>query len=136
MSTHGIKASRHPCISASSEWGDAETVQLLIEHGASVNAYDKNHQTPLHRLSSCDDPNADCLRLLLENGADVDVEDDEGLTAIQIASSKENSSSMASRDRTVVIRSSCPYRVEYDVVFQRLACLLTDPEPETVPVID
>ncbi|KAN0136408.1 Ankyrin repeat-containing domain protein, partial [Lactarius tabidus] len=65
-----------------------ETVRLLIEHGASVNAYDKNHQTPFHRLSSCDDPDVDSLRLLLENGADVDVEDDEGLTPFQRASSK------------------------------------------------
>ncbi|KAN0136414.1 ankyrin repeat domain protein, partial [Lactarius tabidus] len=64
-----------------------DTVRLLIEHGASVNAYDKNHQTPLHRVSSCS-PNTDSLRLLLENGADVDVEDDEGLTPFQIASSK------------------------------------------------
>ena len=62
------------------------TVRVLIEHGASVNAYDKNHQTPLHCLSSCQEPNADSLRVLLENGADVDVEDDKGLTPFQIAS--------------------------------------------------
>ncbi|KAN0136444.1 ankyrin [Lactarius tabidus] len=73
-------------------WPDVEdTVRLLIEHGASVNAYDKNHQTPLHRLSSCDYPDDESLRLLLENGADVDVEDDEGLTPFQIASSKGES---------------------------------------------
>ncbi|KAN0136403.1 Ankyrin repeat-containing domain protein, partial [Lactarius tabidus] len=75
--------------SSSAYWWNAEkTVRLLIEHGASVNAYDKNHQTPLHWLSSCEDPDVDSLRLLLENGADVDVEDGEGLTPFQIASSK------------------------------------------------
>ena len=65
-------------------------VRLLIEHGASVNAYDKSHQTPLHRLSSCRYPNAKSLTLLLENGADVDVEDDEGFTPYQIALAEEH----------------------------------------------
>ena len=67
-------------------------VRLLIELGASVNAYDNNHQTPLHMVSSSWSPNAKSLCLLLENGADVDVENDQGLTALQIASSKEEGS--------------------------------------------
>ncbi|KAN0136448.1 ankyrin, partial [Lactarius tabidus] len=74
--------------SRSFPWYAKGTVRLLIEHGASVNAYDKNHQTPLHWLSSCDNPDVDSLRPLLENGADLDVEDDEGLTPFQRASSK------------------------------------------------
>ena len=67
-------------------WHRGEPViRLLIEHGASVNACDKNHQTPLHRLSSCKDSKTDSLRLLLEKGADVDAEDEKGLTPDQIA---------------------------------------------------
>ena len=72
-------------------WNVTETiVRLLIEHGASVNIYDKHYQTPLHRLSSCRHPNALSLSLLLESGADVDVEDDEGFNPIQIALVEEN----------------------------------------------
>ena len=75
--------------SSSPYWNRGEPIiRLLIEHGASVNACDKNHQTPLHRLSSCKDPKTDSLRLLLEKGADVDAEDDKGLTPFQIASAK------------------------------------------------
>ena len=66
------------------------TVRVLIKHGANVNACDKNHQTPLHRVSSCWDPNSDSLSLLLENGADVDIVDNEGLTPFEIASSQGN----------------------------------------------
>ena len=65
-----------------------KTARLLIEHGASVNVYDKNLQTPLHRISISRKPDADLLRLLLENGADVHAQDDKGLTPLQIASEK------------------------------------------------
>ena len=65
--------------------------RLLIEHGASINAYDRNHKTPLHRAVSSAEfwgSDADLSRLLLENGADVNAEDDNGLTPFQIATSK------------------------------------------------
>lgn len=65
------------------------TLRLLIEHGASVNVYDKHHQTPLHMVLSRWDSNTDSLRVLLENGADVDVEDDKGFTPFQIALAEE-----------------------------------------------
>ena len=94
MSTSQNQDQSTPLHMASSlpSWVDTETtVRVLIEHGASVNAFDKNHQTPLHRLSSCQYPSAGALRLLLENGADVDVEDDKGLTPFQIASAKGES---------------------------------------------
>ena len=60
-----------------------DVVGPLIENGASVNPYDRNHKTPLH-LASSRYIAVHSLCLLLENGADVDVEDDEGLTIFQI----------------------------------------------------
>ena len=80
----------HSASSLSSRNKPETTVRLLIEHGASVNAYDKSNQTPLHRLTSCREPNPRSLSVLLENGANVDVEDDEGFTPYQIALAEEH----------------------------------------------
>ncbi|KAH8986021.1 hypothetical protein EDB92DRAFT_2070131 [Lactarius akahatsu] len=39
-------------------WGSAETVQLLVEHGADVNTRDGSHKTPLHVALSPDSSHA------------------------------------------------------------------------------
>ena len=49
--------------------GDAETVRLLIEHGADVNARDGGHSTPLHLILSL--VSVEAVRLFTEHWADV-----------------------------------------------------------------
>ena len=58
--------------------------QLLLEHGAEVNARDSRRNTPL--LGASEYGHLEVARLLVENGADIDAEDDEGRTAFQVAS--------------------------------------------------
>jgi ankyrin repeat protein len=49
--------------------------QLLLAHGADVNARGWRHKTPLHLASS--EGSLDVSRLLIEHGADVDAQNDE-----------------------------------------------------------
>jgi len=49
-----------------------ETVRLLLEHGADVNALGNFNLTPLKYASNTRNPSIDICRLLLEHGADVD----------------------------------------------------------------
>ena len=46
--------------------------RLLIEHGAEVNAKDKNGETPLHKHKAAFDNSLDVARLLIEHGANTD----------------------------------------------------------------
>ena len=62
----------------------AETVRLLIEHGADLAARDKTHSTPLHmttRLQS-----AKSVQLLIEHGADVNTQNETYLTPLHLVS--------------------------------------------------
>ena len=52
------------------------TAHLLLEHGADVNAQNKDNETPLHLASLL--WLHELARLLIENGADVDVKKSEG----------------------------------------------------------
>lgn len=55
-------------------------VQLLLEHGADVNAYDNDGTTPLHVVDF-----VGIAQLLLERGADVNAEDNDGETPLNHA---------------------------------------------------
>src|SRR6266702_2411290 len=67
----------------------AKIVQLLIWHGADVNAQNVRHSMPLHlALSSHWDMESDVMHLLLSHGANIGVKDDEGWTLFQIVSSR------------------------------------------------
>ncbi|MGI9471928.1 MAG: ankyrin repeat domain-containing protein, partial [Rubripirellula sp.] len=62
----------------------AETVQLLLDEGADVNAKDSNEGfTPLMMAAGLDQP--EIVKILLENGADKDAEDDDMDKAIDHA---------------------------------------------------
>ena len=65
--------------------GKAETVRLLIEHGADVKAPDEAYTTPLHLASSLGVP--EIVQLLIDHGADVTVQDRTHKTALHLASS-------------------------------------------------
>ena len=61
--------------------------QLLLEHGADVNAQNKDHDTPLHLASSL--RLHEMARLLLKHGAKVDLENLEGKTPLQVATRRK-----------------------------------------------
>ena len=54
---------------------NAETVWLLLEHGADVTARDGTHSTPLHLALSMAPPEIEIVRLLIKHGADVNALD-------------------------------------------------------------
>ena len=63
----------------------AETVRLLIKHGADVTARDEAHLTPLHLASS--QASTETVRLLIEHGANVSARDRSRRTPLHLASS-------------------------------------------------
>lgn len=64
----------------------AETVQLLIKHGADVSVQDKNRSTPLHLAAFSG--SSENVRLLLEHGADATVLNGSQRTPLHLASSE------------------------------------------------
>jgi ankyrin repeat protein len=71
--------------------GDVNSVRLLLDHGADVNAVDPLGRTPLMYAASSDLLPLDEVKLLVERGADVNAKDahklsgDAGLTVLDIA---------------------------------------------------
>ena len=64
----------------------AKTVQILLEHGAGVTAWDDTHSTPLHLASSWDIP--EIVRLLIKHGADVNALDGNNKMPLHLASAR------------------------------------------------
>jgi ankyrin repeat protein len=72
---------------------EINVLQLLLDHGANVNARDDEGSTPLHHSSfrdadsifECADGTVEVTRLLLEHGANIDAENDEGDTPFMVA---------------------------------------------------
>src|SRR6266702_5748469 len=65
-----------------------KAMQLLIEHGADVNAQDRRCSMPLHLALSLGD--ADSEQLLIRHGARVNAQDGSRSTPLHLASSKSN----------------------------------------------
>ena len=59
-------------------------IQVLLEHGADINAQDGRRETPLHCALSRGDPQIS--RLLVEHGADVNAKDYTHTTPLHLAS--------------------------------------------------
>jgi ankyrin repeat protein len=68
-----------------------EIVQLLLEHGANINAVtNKEKQSPLHLAIIAN--NLNMLQILIEKGADITLEMNDGTTSAQLALKKGNMS--------------------------------------------
>ena len=63
----------------------ADTVQLLIWHGADVTAQDETHSTPLHLASSM--RSAETVDILIQHGADVNAQNKNQSTPLHLAAS-------------------------------------------------
>jgi hypothetical protein len=75
--------------------GQTDRAQLLIGHGADVNARDKEGMTALMCASvdgACgsSDKGVSCVRALIAAGADVNARDDQGRTALMLAAGNGN----------------------------------------------
>jgi ankyrin repeat protein len=87
----------------------ADTVQVLIEHGADVTMQDDAHSTPLHLASS--KGSFETVQLLLQHGADVAAQDGNNRTPLHLASSwvsaviasPVNQQRVDVKDRTIAI---------------------------------
>src|SRR5262249_24584475 len=70
---------------------DANTIRMLLDHGADVNSVDPTGRTSLMYAVGSDLLNLDVVKLLIDRGADVNAKDqhkqagDSGLTVLDIA---------------------------------------------------
>ena len=62
--------------------GNADMVQVLLEHGADVNAQDEDGQTALHY--ACSIGYESVIQILIKASADVAISDNEGLKPIDV----------------------------------------------------
>lgn len=63
--------------------GHKNTVNVLIQKGASINAWDKDGKTPLYR--SCENGRVKMVQLLLNKGANVNLCDKDGFSPLYAA---------------------------------------------------
>ena len=99
--------------------GDALSVDILLKHGADVNAKDLAGLTPLHWAVVRG--NKLCIRYLLERGADISAKDENGKSAKDMAQSIGMNG----------FRLRC--RVEAVMLASALWCGLMGVDPSTVP---
>ena len=73
-----------------SHYGKSETVQLLLDHGANINAEDNLLKIPLHHVAAgqyvVEEDGVRISQLLLERGADVNAQDINDETPLHLAS--------------------------------------------------
>jgi ankyrin repeat protein len=67
--------------------GRLDFVQLLLDHGAAIDALTNIGRTPLYKASA--KGHIDVVRLLLENGADPNISNHNGFTPSDVASRHE-----------------------------------------------
>ena len=74
---------RHTALHFATENGDFESVPLLIQNGAEINAKDNQQATPLH--FAVRSGNYEVVDLLLKNGARKELKNNANLTPLQCA---------------------------------------------------
>lgn len=72
-----------PLLHAAARLGNCEMMQMLLDHGADINARDIEGRTPL--LAAVEAYKGDAIIFLLEAGVDVNAHDEQGRTALSMA---------------------------------------------------
>ena len=78
-----------------------DAVHFLLEHGAHVNAREKNLQTPLHVAASVGCPQV--VRILLDHGADVNPRDHHGQLPLHLVSTSTTLEGKIVEDKRYIV---------------------------------
>ena len=98
-------------------FADVHSIQVLLGHGADVNAADPLGRTPLMYAARSDAPSAAVVKLLLEHGAEVNAKDthpqagDEGWTALDMAKQNGNMAVVAMLEKAGAKSGGMPREV-------------------------
>lgn len=91
MDVNALRKDHWTPLHLASHCGKLDMVQLLLDHGASVNAEDNLLRTPLHHVTAgeyaVEEDGVRVSRLLIERGADVNAQDLHCETPLHLASS-------------------------------------------------
>jgi 26S proteasome non-ATPase regulatory subunit 10 len=71
-------------------WERFDIAELLIHHGADVNAVGKDGRTPLHYAAKIGSRSSDIINLLVSKGADINARDSLGNTPAHLAVAENN----------------------------------------------
>lgn len=77
----------------SCQFGDYDSVQILVKSKADIDCYSNNHRTPLHLAANMNFPVI--VKYLLENNSDANYKDHYGCTPIHLASKQGNTECVA-----------------------------------------
>lgn len=75
-------------------WGDLAAIEILLAHGADVNAAGEHGYTPLHE--AVEQEQLEAARLLISRGASTDLKNDVGMTPLHLAEIPPGSVAMQS----------------------------------------
>ena len=85
---HGVSNGPHSFFPVTPHYGPRllpDATRLLLEHGADINAQNKDGRTPLH--VAAENGRVEVVRVLHEHGANIGAEDDAGRTPLHLAAS-------------------------------------------------
>jgi len=97
---NGIKFKfiKEPIICEAAEFGVAETLQMILEHGVSIEERDSRGNTPL--LCAVNFANADAINFLLKHHASLQATNNEGHNALDLAAARMNVDFVRAYDKT------------------------------------
>ena len=81
--SNGWSALHYAC-----QFGDIESVKILIKANADIDSYSNNKRLPLHFAANMNYP--DIVKFLLENKSNADYKDDQGCTPMHLAAKQGN----------------------------------------------